>query len=352
MQGLSAGAHRVHVRFNGASLGELVFSDQEHPEATFPLPAAALHSGENLVSLAAEGGAGDVSLVDVVRLTYPRSYTAAGDALRFLAPGGSSLVIAGFTRPDLVALDVTDPDVPLAVDGRAVAAGSGFDLRLNVPGGPGEVRTLVAMAAGTGLPVPVRADPPSAWHAARGAQLVIVAPADLLASLGPLKSLREGQGLRVALVDVEDVYDEFGFGEKDPAALRDFMAWAALHWRTPPRYLLLVGDASADQRDYLGLGDNDRVPTALIPTQNQGETASDDWFVDFNQDGLPELAVGRLPARTAGEAAWLVTRIVTYETSGSPGGGALLVADRNDIWDFEATTADARALVPPGMAVQ
>ena len=43
-----------------------------------------------------------------------------------------------------------------------------------------------------------------------------------------------------------------------------------------------------------GLGYFDFVPTKLVDT-SMIETASDDWFVDFNTDGLPEIPIGRLP---------------------------------------------------------
>jgi len=36
------------------------------------------------------------------------------------------------------------------------------------------------------------------------------------------------------------------------------------------------------------------------------ETASDDWMVDFNNDGMPQMAIGRLPVRTAEEATAVV----------------------------------------------
>jgi len=45
----------------------------------------------------------------------------------------------------------------------------------------------------------------------------------------------------------------------------------------------------------------------LIDTQYL-ETASDDWFVDSNDDGLPEMAIGRLPVRTLEEAKILVSK--------------------------------------------
>jgi hypothetical protein len=44
----------------------------------------------------------------------------------------------------------------------------------------------------------------------------------------------------------------------------------------------------------------------------------DDWFADFNQDGLPELAVGRLPVQTSSDAAAVVAKLLAYD-QGSPG---------------------------------
>jgi hypothetical protein len=82
------------------------------------------------------------------------------------------------------------------------------------------------------------------------------------------------------------------------------------------------------------------------------ETASDDWFVDFNNDGLPEIAIGRLPLQKAEEASLIVSKIVGYEQVGRLN-GALLVADRmggNDL-DFEAATEEVRALLPPYIVV-
>jgi hypothetical protein len=147
----------------------------------------------------------------------------------------------------------------------------------------------------------------------------------------------------VALIDVENLYDEFNFGAKSPKALQDFLSLAKKQWRKPPRFVLLVGDASSDPRNYLGFGDSDFVPTKLIDTAFL-ETASDDWFVDFNGDGLPEMAIGRLPVQTAEEAANVVAKIVGYERSRRMQ-KALLVADipgTND-FNFEAASMELKA---------
>ena len=114
--------------------------------------------------------------------------------------------------------------------------------------------------------------------------------------------------------------------------------------------MLLVGDASFDPRNYLGSGDFDFVPTKLIDTAYL-ETASDDWFVDLNSDGLSEMAIGRLPVQTKEEAAIVVSKIVGYEKS-SKKREALLVSDINDGFDFEGASEELRGLLPSFLMVR
>jgi hypothetical protein len=195
---------------------------------------------------------------------------------------------------------------------------------------------------------------PSSWHQERGGyDFVIISHRDFLGSLDPLRKLRESQGLTVALIDVQDVYDEFSFGVKSPKAIKDFLTHAKAKWQKPPRYVLLVGDASYDPRNYLGLGNFDLVPTKMVDTA-YFETASDDWFVDFNNDGLPEMAMGRLPVQTAEEAAIIVSKIVGYERSGTKR-EVLLVSDmkeRSDDFDFEKASEEVRGLLPTSLTVR
>jgi len=173
---------------------------------------------------------------------------------------------------------------------------------------------------------------------------------DFVGSLDPLRKLRESQGLRVALIDIEDLYDEFSFGVKSPKAIKDFLTHAKAKWRKAPRFVLLVGDASYDPRNYLGLGNFDLVPTELVDTA-YFETASDDWFVDFNNDGLAEMAVGRLPVQTEEEAAIVVSKIIGYENSLQKR-EALLVADIDDGFSFERASEEVGVLLPGTLLVR
>src|SRR5262249_26083363 len=203
---------------------------------------------------------------------------------------------------------------------------------VDVPGSG--ARTLFAFSDETvGMVDFIRSNAPSAWHAQTNAfDYVIVSHGSFTAQMAPLAALRTREGHTSAIGDIEDVYDEFSFGEKTPQALRDFLQWAHTTWQTKPRFVVLAGDATTDPRDYEGLGDADFVPTRSVAmAQVAQETASDDWFVDYDDDGLPDTAIGRLSIRTPQQATDLVTKIVGYD----PGDQAqwtrsvLLVADEH-----------------------
>src|SRR6185503_18597782 len=90
--------------------------------------------------------------------------------------------------------------------------------------------------------------------------------------------------------------------------------------------------------------------TKLIDTFEL-ETASDDWLADFNDDGVPEIALGRLPARTAEDAGVMVAKILTYSAERAeqpPLRGALLVSDNG----FEGQSAQVESLLAPFTTVQ
>jgi hypothetical protein len=178
----------------------------------------------------------------------------------------------------------------------------------------------------------------------QGADLLVLTSANFATSLERLVAARKSQGMVPVMVDAEDIYDEFSFGNKSPHAVKDFLSFTRSSWKKKPGFVLLAGDASLDPKNYLGFGDYDFIPTKLIDTLFM-EAASDDWLADFNGDGLAELAMGRLPVRTADEAAEVVTKIIAYDQS-SPSEELLLVADSNDGYSFELMNAQLRALVP------
>ena len=194
----------------------------------------------------------------------------------------------------------------------------------------------------------IESNVPSAWYQPdRGADIVLISPAEFLPVLKPLKELRQRQGYKVVSIQVEDLYDEFSFGHKTPGAIRSFLQRAWNAWQTPPRFVLLVRDASFDPRNRLGLGNFDRIPTQWVEATFL-ETASDDWFVDFDEDGSLEMAIGRLPVQTPREVATVISKIVGYEESGLGNGTreVLLVADANEGFDFEQASQEIARWLP------
>jgi hypothetical protein len=110
----------------------------------------------------------------------------------------------------------------------------------------------------------------------------------------------------------------------------------------------LNGRASLDPRNYLGLGHLDLVPTEIVPSTNL-MTASDDWFSDFTNTGMPTIATGRLPVGTVDEDQTVVGKIVGYEgksTNGPWTSQALMVADKDDTENFTQDTQTVEKQLP------
>ncbi len=346
-QGLTEIPHAVSVSVNGLPVASVTFDGNTPHSALVPLPPGTLVAGDNTVELVAPGSA-DISLEQYVRLVYPRFTVRGSGALEFTLAGGAATRLDGFDPGLTRVLDITDPDAPVRLttwdeSGAAAVAAPGSGSR----------RLLAYLPTDVASPVSVVANRPSSWHSAEGADLIIVGPASLLPEAQALVDARRAQGLSVALVDVEDVQDEFASGEKSADALRGFLQQALGAWARPPRYILLLGSATYDPRDYLRLG-GDLVPSGTVQTEVQmnGQTealeaASDSWFLGV--PGAGALSIGRLPVRTAEETRAVVAKIVGRRDADAKA-NVLLVSDRAGTSDFPEMSADLRAVLPDAQA--
>jgi len=345
LQGVTKGPHLVDVNINGVKIGSAAFNNRDYGVSTLTIPAGVLSEGDNTVSLIRKGSATDISLLDYTRVTYQRQYHAINNRLTFGVEAGQSVRLTNFTTSQISLYDITNPQSVTQILATPEPDSMGFALSIAASS---NARTMIALSDDTAdAPVKVVANNPTNWRTqGHGADLLIITAGDFRASVAPLVQLRRAQGLRVEVADVEDVFDEFSFGVHTPDALKDFLSWSKAHWRIPPRFVLLVGDSTWDPRNYLGQGEADFVPTKLIDT-SQMETASDDWIADFNGDGFPEMAVGRLPVRTAAQAEGVVAKIIAYEASAQKQGAALLVSDSG----FESRNNQVRGLFPSSFSV-
>jgi hypothetical protein len=134
----------------------------------------------------------------------------------------------------------------------------------------------------------------------------------------------------VKFASLEDVYSEFGFGETRPEAIRDFLSYAYHHWREPKlRYVLLLGDATYDFKDYLKTGVQNQLPPLMVKTSYLWTVSDPSLGAVHGDDILPDLAIGRLPAASALELRAMVSKILAYEASDARLDGLLVLATDN-----------------------
>jgi len=349
VQGATLTDHAVKVLINGNEAGVLSFSGMSHQAERLSVRSGILHEGDNTVRLQSLNGSTDVSLVDYLRLTYPHKYQADGDYLEFTVNGSAR--VGGFSVPGVKLLDITDPNAvslsnPLTQPG---ADGYSFIVETDQPR-----KYLALTEQGTKQVAAITRNQPSNWSGnVQGADMVVITHRNFRNRVEPLAQLRRREGMAVAVVEVEDLYDEFSYGAHGPRAIRDFLQWTTTNWLKVPRFVLLVGDGSYDPRNYLGNGETDMVPARLIDTAML-ETVSDDWFVDFRNDGMPEMAIGRLPARTAAEAETMITKIVNYSPVNQVQ-SALMVADKIDAktnFNFEVASEELGGMLPATIGMQ
>ena len=173
---------------------------------------------------------------------------------------------------------------------------------------------------------------PQQLHADGAADMVIIVPASgkLTEQAERLAQLhREHDQLRVNVVRADELYNEFSSGTPDANAYRRYLKMLYDRAATEadmPRFLILFGDAAFDSRlltsDFSQLNADDLL--LCYESENSvSETAcyvSDDFFgylddgegADIIKTDKCDVAVGRIPVRTADEAKSVVDKIESY----------------------------------------
>jgi hypothetical protein len=372
MVGIYDTDHEVEISLSDAPLGPftslgtytwsgLIF----HQVSINPVSFVA---GDNYLRIQCKSGVDSIA-VDWFEVTYPRSFASSNETLKFSHQAGYLFQVTGFTDNDLGVFDITSasevqrlynfqvsPTGPYSVDFEPVASGE---------------RTYLALSStAVKTPVGITQDSPSSLaDPTNGADYILITHRDLGWNgsgdpnpwLSDLVILRENQGLRVKVVDVADILDEFSYGIFTPQAVKDFLTHAYQSWTQPaPQYVLFVGDSTYDPKGNWSWMTADTtttyLPTYLTATKYMGETLTDEYFARVSgDDAVPDLYIGRLPAASVAEASVMVNKIITYENgvnSKSWEKNVLLVAD-NQIEDYEAVfeqmNEDAASLLPAGM---
>ena len=338
--------HHVRLYLNAMLIDDFTLEGELPWMSDIELLPGALHEGENVLELENVGDTGAAYsriMLSRFEVSYPSRLLADSGRLRGSFGESGIAEVSGLTGKAFI-VDTTESRTKWLRGAEIVEGGLRFQAEA-------DHRYLVADSTAVLTPEIRRPLPYRLQSMLYGANYLVIGPESLLQASWPLLELRLSQGLTPLAVPIEQIYSEFGHGETRPHAIRSFLEHAYHHWRTPPRYVLLLGDGTFDFKDYFGWGVQNQVPPFPFKSTYLW-TASDPAYAAVNGDDLlPDLAIGRLPAANLDEAQAMVDKIVAYETEGMGlHGRAVLIADRPDprAGDFEANAEELAATVLSG----
>lgn len=368
LEGVASGAGEISFQFYGTSHDSNATPDHDldfwlndtlqttiswdgpvHHQTTITLPTGALVNGSNRFKL--DNTPAGQAFVDIMefnhaRLVYEALPQTSRDQLHFIGQEGL-IKLNGFSSTPLV-LDITNPAQPLVLTGW-----TGQNGQVDLPTTAGQELLVTAPAAYqkpaelTGLQTSTLTNPENQ------ADLIIITTHELQPAVQPLVQARQEQGLNVVVATVGEIYDHFGFGAQSPQAIQNFLTYASQQWQAPaPRYVLLVGDATTDYRNFQGGLPAQHVPAFMVQVTHSGETVSDARLADVNGDFRPDLAIGRWPVSDLAQVESLVSRTLAYE-SNPVSSQALFTADGTSA-EFSGLSDEllSEANFPAGQAIK
>jgi len=374
LQGWTIGPHVADLSVNGTGLGtaSLTWDSLFAAPGIYTVANTALAATSTLrVSLPGNGtGTSDSVVVDAIEIDYRRLFRASSGGLEFRYPDQQArFAVDGFTSSTLVAYDLSrsepvsgHPVGRLLTGVRTEPSGSLFRAVFQQAAeGGAERRLLVAAPEAIAAPAEIaQVQTAPLCDPSLGADLIVIGHSSLFGSaLDQYVAHRAAQELRVRVVNVQDVYDQFGCGFQqppvggphacgfpDPQAIKEFLACS---YETgappPPMFVLLLGDGTSDYKNQRGLSPFQNLvvsPVHAIEDTLIGYYSADESVAAFRGgDALPDALIGRISAGTAAEAANALGKIVRYESAPAAAwraAGLFVAGDGNDLAGVEDAT--------------
>jgi hypothetical protein len=316
------GPYDIQVSLNNeSSIKTVVVTTGDYPDTRrkiFADTIDALNSGLNNLAIALQSTNQSI-IMDYIEVSYERSPIAYGDKLSIThdSPFIRNYTATGFTREPYL-LDVESDRAPSLVS-HTFSNGN-----VNFSSGSQKIllQSYPYSIAGISL-----TDPTSLL--AGGADWIVITPGEFISQASRLKSLRENHIRGISsptaqAIEIEEIYDNFSYGVKDPSAIKRFLNWTQTNWNPPVSYVLLFGDGSYDDKNLRGMPGG---KTSFIPIHTEGTTiyqtagylqsnpSWDSWFVDFNENNVQDIPIGRVTASSISEAKGWVDKLIDYEKS-------------------------------------
>ncbi|MEO0367996.1 MAG: C25 family cysteine peptidase [Pseudomonadota bacterium] len=298
--------HHVQVSVNGTLMADVLFDGFTTELISLDLAAEQLNLGTNSVQItlpADTGFFGDIVLVDEIKVLHAQPHD----------PGLSAM--AATDSVDFYLLDAQIPVEELAF--AYTPAGDLSRLMLAeeeqdtfMPQLPiSEARDVVYELAGNdGWATPSRLEVrlPRPLHETQANFIVVSHAAFLGEELENYIAGRASANIEPAIFDWADIVAAYGYGNETPAALDHFLRRIDAQGQVD--YVLLVGGHTSD---FLGITDPsiiNFIPTHYRKVGDFSSTPTDNPFVDFDKDGLPDAAVGRWPVRSSSDLQNIINK--------------------------------------------
>lgn len=297
---------------------------RHHTEVT--VPTSALISGTNALSLTVykqPSMTSDTLYFDWFEIEYPRRFVASQDELAFSTneTGPRQYALSGFVTSTLHVLNVSDPLLPTRVLSASITSANGLYSPTFEISATAAVSMYVVGEDAIRAPLQLQLYIPPDLTGGAGADYIVISHGSLITAAHALADYRASRGLRTAVVDINDLYNEFNFGIYHPIAIKNFLRYAYDNWPSPkPAYVVLMGDGTYDPANFRGTS----MPTLIPPNLAfvdpwQAQVDSSNLLVTLvGNDPLPDMLISRIPVNTLAEAQTVVNKIIAYEQSPAP----------------------------------
>lgn len=166
-------------------------------------------------------------------------------------------------------------------------------------------------------------------HGMVGKPFIIITHPDFLVQAQKLAALHQNnEAMSSIVITTDQIYNEFSSGVPDPGAIRNFVKMfydKATESDNMPRYLLLFGDGSYNNKNKQEYISNDKVKNSnFIITYESANSisqsdsyVSDDYFgmLDDNEsidNGMLDIGIGRFPVSDTLQANHIIAKIGRY----------------------------------------
>ena len=288
-----------------------------------------------------------------VEATYDALFQAVDGELPFhtgLAGGAVDIEVTGFTSGDLGLVLLDDPREPVWVElsaANVLTDGDGYKLSLHVNNALGVTSNFYVAQDidDSGFPQfayyeSSRAEDqtnPTEVTGGGNPDVVVVSHAEFMDALPRWvehRRQRAGGDLDVHVVDVQDLYDWYSGGMRDPWAVKRFANHAIEVWGSYA--LVIIGDANENARELKIQAAAQEWATDWVPTHYHTQQAltylpelmaSDKWYAthqsgqNYPVEDFPdatyspwEMYVGRIPCNSVEELNLMIDKIILVET--------------------------------------